>query len=52
MNTKKYRLYLITLALIAVLVGALSYLYFVEQNETYKDGTLVQNECVVEEELA
>ena len=52
MDVKKYRLYLVMIALVVVLVGALSYLYFSEQEKTYQEGTLVQNECIMEEELA
>lgn len=52
MSTKKYRLYLLMVMLIVVLAGALSYLYFSEQEKSYQDGTLVQNEYVIEEEFA
>jgi len=52
MDTKKYRLYLLMITLVVVLIGALSYLYFSNQEKSYQDGTLVQNEFVIEGELA
>lgn len=50
MSVKKYRMYLLMVMLVAVIVGALSYLYFAEQEKVYQEGTLVWNECVMEEE--
>ena len=53
MDVKKYRLYLWMIVLGAlVAIGTLSYLYFTEQEKSYHEGTLVQNECIIEEELA
>lgn len=53
MGLKKYRLYLWGVVLAALIViGTLSYLYFAEQEKTYREGTLVQNELVIEEEVA
>ena len=49
MSVKKYRFYLLMLTLVIVIAGMLSYFYFVEQDKTYKDGTLVLNECMLEE---
>ena len=52
MDVKKYRLYLLMITVAVVLIGALSYLYFSDRDKTYQEGTLVQNEFVIEEELA
>lgn len=53
MDVKKYRLYLWMFVLAAlVLIGTLAYLYFKEQEKSYREGTLVQNEFVIGEELA
>ena len=53
MDVKKYRLYLWVFVLAAVVViGTLMYLYFTEQEKSYREGTLVQNEFVIEEKLA
>ena len=53
MGLKKYRLYLWMFVLVAlVVIGTLSYLYFTEQEKSYREGTLVQNEFVIGEELA
>ena len=52
MSIKKYQMYLLMITLVIILAGALTYLYYSEQEKTYKDGTLVQKEYVMEEELA
>ena len=52
MSVGKYRLYLLISALVAVIAGALVYLYYTEQDNSHRDGTLVQNEYVIERELA
>lgn len=51
MDVKKYRLYLLMITLVVILIGTLSYLYFSEEEKSYREGTLVQNEFVMEEEL-
>ncbi|MBQ8040145.1 MAG: hypothetical protein IJ274_09805 [Lachnospiraceae bacterium] len=51
MDVKKYRLYLVMFVLVVILVSALSYLYFSEQDKSYREGTLVHNELVIEEEV-
>ncbi len=50
MSIKKYRVYLMAVILLAVIIGVLSYFYFSEQDKSYKDGMLVWNEYVLEEE--
>lgn len=50
MSIKKYRIYLTAVIILAVIIGVLSYFYFSEQDESYKDGMLVWNEYVLEEE--
>ena len=52
MSTKKYRMYLLMMALLVVAAGVWLYLYYSEQEKSYKDGTLVYKECVNEEEFA
>lgn len=52
MSVKKYRFYLLMVTLVVIIVGALSYLYFSEQEKAYRDGTLVQNNYITWEELA
>lgn len=52
MSVGKYRLYLLMIALVAIITGALVYLYYTEQEKSYRDGTLVHNVYVIEEELA
>lgn len=52
MSVKKYRFYLFLVVLLAILAGALIYLGFSEQEKSYRDGILVQNEWEIEEELA
>ena len=52
MSVKKYRWCLVMLTLVLVIVGVLSYLYYSKQDNSYRDGTLVLNEYVLEEELA
>lgn len=52
MSVNKYRFYLLMVTLVVIIVGALSYLYFSEQEKTYRDGTLVQSNYVIGEELA
>lgn len=52
MSVGKYRLYLLMVVLVAVIAGALAYLYYAEQDKSYRDGTLVQNVYVIEGELA
>lgn len=52
MSVRKYRLYLLTVALVAIIAGVLCYLYYTEQEKSYSDGTLVQNVYTIEEELA
>lgn len=51
MSIKKYRFYLFVITLVIVIVGALSYFYFANQEESYRDGTLVQTDYRIEEEL-
>ena len=51
MSIKKYRWYLAVLTLVVILVGTLIYFYTAKQDESYKDGTLVQVQYVSEEEL-
>ena len=50
MDVKKYRFYLVMLVLAVLLISVLSYIYFSEQDKSYREGTLVQNELVIEEE--
>ena len=52
MSIKKYRMYLMVVILLAVVIGILSYFYFSEQDRSYRDGMLVWNECVLEEDAA
>lgn len=52
MSVGKYRLYLLMIVLVAVIAGAFVYLYHEEQEKSYRDGTLVQNEYAIEGELA
>lgn len=52
MSERKYRLYLLMVTLVAVIAVTLVYLYYTEQEKSYRDGTLVQNVYVIEEELA
>lgn len=49
MSIKKYRFYLLMISFIIFIIGALSYLYFSEQNDSYRDGTLVQTTSFTEE---
>lgn len=52
MSVRKYRLYLMMIALVAIIAGGLVYLYYTEQENSHRDGTLVQNVYVIEGELA
>lgn len=52
MSVGKYRLYLLVIVLVAMIAGALAYLYYAEQEKSHREGTLVQNEYVVEGEIA
>jgi len=52
MSIKKYRMYLMAVILLAVVIGILSYFYFSEQDRSYRDGMLVWNEYVLEEDAA
>ena len=49
MSIKKYRFYLLMVTLIVIIAGALSYLYFSEQEKTYHNATLVHNSYTMEE---
>lgn len=51
MSVKKYRLYLLMITLVVIIVGALTYLYFSDQEKSYQDGTLVQTDYAIEEVL-
>ena len=52
MSVRKYRFYLLMITLVAVIAGTLVYLYYEEQEKSYREGTLVQKVYVIEEELA
>ena len=51
MSVRKYRLYLLMVTLVALIAGALAYLYYTDEEKSYRDGTLVQNVYTIEEEL-
>jgi len=51
MNVRKYRLYLFLITLVLGIAGAVFYFYYAGQEETYRDGTLVENVYVLEETL-
>ena len=51
MSARKYRLYLLIIALVAIITGAMIYIYNGKQEKAYRDGTLVQTGYVVEEAL-
>lgn len=50
MSVRKYRLYLLMVTLVAAIAGAFAYFYYAQEEKSYKDGTLVQNVYVLEEE--
>ena len=52
MSIRKYRWFLVIVMLVVVLTGTLIYFYVSGQDKNYKDGTLVQMQCVSEEEFA
>jgi len=51
MSVRKYRLYLLLITLVLGIAGAVFYFCYVEQEKTYRDGTLVENVYVLEETL-
>ncbi len=52
MSVGKYRLYLLLIVLVAMIAGALAYFSYTKEEKSYRDGTLVQNMYVVEEQLS
>lgn len=52
MSVRKYRLYLLILALAAVIAGAVVYFNYTDREKGYREGTLVQNAYVTEEVLS
>ncbi len=50
MDIKKYRFCLIMVAFMIIMVSIMAYIFFSEENKSYKDGILVQNVYVLEEE--
>lgn len=51
MSIKKYRLYLLMAVLVVVIVGALSLLYYSENNTKGQGGTLVMRELSPKEKV-
>ncbi len=52
MSVKKYRLYLAVVAIVLTAAVVVSIYCLTKEEEQYRDGLLVQNECVLEEEVA
>ena len=52
MDIKKYRFCLVIAVFTLIMVSVIAYMYFSEEKQPYKDGILVQNEYILEEELA
>ena len=49
MNVKKYRFCLVMFMIAVLVCGAISIYYYMEKENTNKDGMLVQNEYTIEE---
>ena len=49
MNVKKYRFCLVLFMIVMIVCGAISVYYYMEKEDAYRDGMLVQNEYAIEE---
>ena len=52
MNVKKYRFCLVLFMIVMIVCGAISVYYYMEKEDAYRDGMLVENEYAIEEEAA
>ena len=51
MSHKLYRICLLSVVIVAVVVGIFYYLNYVQEESSITDGTLVQHECMQEHRL-